>query len=151
MANRAKGEITLKVGDAEYTLCYNHDALIQMEDQLDQGVVAITNEMRRWAKEPERIRLKWIRVLVWAGLRKHHKMSFEQVDSLMEQAAAEETDLFEKVGDAMSKAFEGPETKAARPTNGGVTSGAGTESSQSSSPSDTPQSNSGTSLRESSR
>lgn len=138
MANRVIGEASFDLGGKKYTLCFNNDALVQLEDQLDRGIVAITSEVQLWTKEPERIRLKWIRALLWAGLRKHHpNMSIEDAGELIEQSDA--TTVLNAVGDAMQKAFgSSVETKSDRPTNGASSTGTGTGSSQTSLVSDTP-------------
>jgi len=152
MANRVRGEVAFKLGGKEYTMVYNHGALVELEDKLDRGIVAITSEMQRWAKEPERVRLKWVGLLIWAGLLKHHNMTVEQAGELLDVASAEGVNLMEIIGDAMSKAYgdiEKKGTSEVRPTNGEYKSGSGTQSSQSSSHTDSPSKDSGTSLHES--
>lgn len=128
MANRIKGEVPFKIGETEYVLCFNNDALIQLEDQLDRGIVAISSEMQKWKDDPERIRLKWVRALLWAGLHKHHpKLSLEEVGNLMGSTGTSEA--MDAIGTAMQEAFGEPEgeMKDARPTNGDARNGIGPE------------------------
>lgn len=135
MANKIKGEASFTIGGTEYTICFNNDALIQLEDKLDRGIVAITSEMQRWSAEPERLRLKWVRALLWAGLRKHHPtMTVEQTSELIDQSNGAE--MMNVIGDAMQKAFADTESKGARPMNGTSSTGTGQGSSQISSLSD---------------
>ena len=154
MANRVRGEVAFKLGGKEYTMVYNHGALVELEDKLDRGIVAITSEMQRWAKEPQRIRLKWVGLLMWAGLLKHHNMTVEQAGELLDVASAEGVNLMELIGESMSRAYGEPEKKGSsedHPMNGEYKSGDGTQSSQSSSHTDSPLRSSGISLHESSK
>lgn len=139
MANKIRGEANFKIGEKTYTLCYNNEALIQLEDQLDKGIVAIMNEMQKWKEDPERVRLKWIRALLWAGLHKYQpQLDVEQVGELLEQTNT--VDVMTAIGDAMSKAFSDPESemKDARPTTNASMNGSGTSSSPNTSPTDIP-------------
>lgn len=137
MANHIKGESTFKIQDKEYTLCFDNEALIQLEDILDQGIVGVCLEMQRWGKEPERIRLKWIRAMLWAGLRQHQpKITLEEAGDIMDAGGG--VSMMNVIGEAMSKAWgEQPESKDARPTNGAGTSGIGIEPSLNTAQSDT--------------
>lgn len=148
MANRVKGEVSFKLGDKEYIMCYNNGALVELEDQLNMGIVAITNEIQKWAKEPDRVRIKWVRALLWAGLLKHHHMTIEQVGNMIDQAAEQNMSMMDVVGDAMSKAYGEPDKDKGqrddRPTSEESKNGNGTASSQSLSPTDSRLINSGT-------
>lgn len=136
MANKVIGEVSFKLGDKDYTMCFNNDALVQLEDQLDRGIVAITTEMQKWSKEPERVRLKWIRAMLWAGLRKHHpNMTIEQAGELIDNSNG--GDMMSVITDAMQKAFGDSEMKEARPMNGAGLNTTGSDSSQITSPLDT--------------
>jgi hypothetical protein len=135
MANRVIGEVSFKLGGKDYTMCFDNDALVQLEDQLDIGIVAITTEMQKWGKEPERVRLKWIRAMLWSGLRKHHpNMTIKQAGELIDSSSGGE--VMDTITNAMQKAFGDSETKEARPTNGGDSTGTGSDLSQTTSPSD---------------
>jgi hypothetical protein len=154
MANRVRGEVAFKLGGKEYTMVFNHGALVELEDKLDMGIVAITTEMQRWSKEPQRVRLKWVGLLMWAGLLKYHKLTVEEAGELLDTASAEGVNLMEIIGDSMSKAYgetEKKDSSDARPTNGEYKSGSGTQSSQSLSRTDSPSRDSGISLHESSK
>src|SRR5215468_8067948 len=105
MANRIKGEADFVVDGRTYTLCYNHAALIELEDMLDMGIVAISRELAKWTEEPDRIRLKWMRALLCAGLRKHHpKMTLDDVSELMTSAGGG-ADFMGAIGGAMNASF----------------------------------------------
>lgn len=67
MANAHRGEVVLKAGAATYRLCFNIDALCQLEDRLDLSVVQISERM-----EGGTPRLSLLRALLWAGLQTHH-------------------------------------------------------------------------------
>lgn len=101
MANRAKGEATLKAGDKEYTLVFNMNARAALEDALDLNISQLVDLMK-----PEKLRHKHIITIVWAGLRKYHKeLTKEDVGDLIDEAGLEETmKAFEK---AFSASVEG--------------------------------------------
>lgn len=146
MANKVIGEVPFKVDGKDYILCFDNDALIEMEDKLDAGIVAITQEMQRWTKEPERLRLKWIRILLWAGLKKHQpNMTVKDAGEMIDLTSGGE--MMSVIGDAISKSFGESETKGANPTNGANLTGTGEGSSPITSASDTTSKPSGDSLR----
>jgi len=102
MANKLRGDVDLKIGDRNYTLCFDHNALIELEDQLDRGVVAISAELTRWSTEPDRIRLKWIRALLFAGVKKHQpKLTLDDVTAIMDEAG-QTPDIMTAIAEAMA-------------------------------------------------
>jgi hypothetical protein len=148
MANRLKGEVDVKIGDRMYTLCVNHGALIEMESQLDKGIMEIAEEMASWGQNPRRMRLTWVRALLYASLRKHYpRITLQDVDELMGVAQEHKQEVLSSVINAMSMVFGSDENKEEgdRPTNGDARDGIGKESSLSTSPSDTTLPASGTS------
>lgn len=135
MANRVRGEVDFDLNGQKYTLCFDHAAMIELEDLLDKGIVAITKEMQAWQQDPDRIRLKWIRALLFAGLKRHQpKLSLDDVSDLMGQPS-QSIGIMDKINEALGKAF-GSDEKAddVRPTNGDARSGTGQGPSPSTSP-----------------
>lgn len=146
MANRVKGEVPFKLGDREFILCFNHNALSELEDKLDKGIVSISAEMNRWKDEPERVRIKWVRALLWAGLQKHHpSLTVDDVGEMMSAAGGSE--VMDAIGAAMQSAFSEPGAKDENPTNGADRNGIGPALSPNTSLSDTTSNPSGGSLR----
>lgn len=147
MANKMRGDVPLNVGDKKYTLCFDHGALIELEDQLDVGIVAISNELQSWQGNPDRIRLKWIRALLYVGLKKHQPAITLEDTNEMLGYATQGPQVMEAIGDAMAAAF-GTTSKETdpRPLNGDARSGTGTVLSPNTSPSDTNSIPSGGSL-----
>src|ERR1043166_9714140 len=148
MANKMRGEASLKIGDKLYILCYDNSAMIELEDLLDSGIVAITNEIQTWAGRkddkgnilspgrPERIRLKWIRALLYVGLKKHQrKMTLEDVSGVMDELG-DNSKAMNAIAEGMSVSFgtSSSAEKEDRPTNGDARNGTGSEPSPSTSP-----------------
>lgn len=63
MANPARGEVTLRGGDQEYTIKFSTNAICEVEERLDKGLNTIIANMER---------VTTVRALLWAGLRTHH-------------------------------------------------------------------------------
>lgn len=72
MANPHRGSVSLQAGDRAYTLSFSINALCELEDAFDAPVAKIAADMDK----AENVRIKSVRLLVWAGLRDHH----EEVD-----------------------------------------------------------------------
>src|SRR5215467_7321720 len=116
MANKLKGEVDLKVGENDYVVCFDHEALIELEDLLDRGIIAISNEMSSWQKEPDRIRLKWVRALLFVGLKKHQpRMRIEDVNDIL-AAASGTPAIMNAIGDALAASFGSRDEVEDRPT-----------------------------------
>lgn len=138
MANKLKGEVDLEAGGKNYALVYTHDALIELEDQLDRGIVAILKEIQEWSKDPDKIRLGMVRSLLWAGLRKHHpEIDLIAAGELIADAGGIGK-VMTVVGEGMRRSFESSETKDPRPTKKQRRNGIGADSSQNISHSDMP-------------
>jgi hypothetical protein len=115
MANPHRGELAFEAAGKTYTLQYSHDALVELEQELDRGIIGIINELQSWTKEPERIRLSWIRALLWAGLRKHHPdLDLLAAGELITDAGGI-GEVVNLAGEGLGRAFSAPETKGARP------------------------------------
>lgn len=99
MANPARGEVALKVGDLDYTLKFSTNAICELEDHLNRGLNEIVSDLER---------LSVVRALLWAGLRSNHpeltlKMAGDIIDKCGMPAAVDH------VGTALRLAFP-PET-----------------------------------------
>lgn len=68
MANPNRGQVALKAGDGEYMLSYSVNSLCELEDALDLPIASIITTMQN----PEKLRMKFIRALMWAGLQDRH-------------------------------------------------------------------------------
>jgi hypothetical protein len=126
MTNPHRGELEFSVDDKKFVLQYTHDALIELEQELDRGIVGILNELQAWSKEPERIRLGWVRAMLWTGLRKHHPDIDLIAAGELITAAGGVGAVVNLTGEAMGRAFSAPETKGSRPRKS--PNGAGTSS-----------------------
>lgn len=147
MANPQKGELAFRAGDREYTLAFTHDSLVQLEDTLDRGLLAIINEMQTWGKDPTRIRLGWLRAMLWAGLRKHHPaVDLIAAGEMIGKIEGGAGTVLSLTTEAVGRAFNVP-GEAARPTGEEPpTNGTGSNSSPTMSASGSTQETSGTSL-----
>lgn len=128
MANPHRGEVSFEAEGTEYTLQYSNNALVELEDRLDRGIVDISSELLSWAKDPKRIRLGTIRAVLWAGLREHHpEVDLRAAGEIITKAGGvlEITGL---IGEAFSRAFPAPEKKGSRPRKRGATNGTGPDS-----------------------
>jgi hypothetical protein len=93
MAANGKGEVTFQVGKKQFTWVFSTNAICMLEEHLDLGLVAITEELQSWLppatmvdgkpvaveESPEqikarngRVRLGLARSVFWAGLQDHH-------------------------------------------------------------------------------
>lgn len=68
MANPNRGQVALKAGDREYMLSYSVNSLCELEDELELPIASIVTTMN----DPEKLRMKFVRALVWAGLQDHN-------------------------------------------------------------------------------
>src|SRR5262245_27836205 len=118
MANPHKGEVSFSANGKTYTLRFSTDAICTAEEALDMGILAIADEMQSWRKSPDRIRMKIIRALFWAGLRDNHPdIELVHAGDLM-IAAGGMLKVSELIAEAFSRAFPSAETKGARPPKG---------------------------------
>lgn len=123
MANPQRGEVSFDAGGKTYTLHYSANALCELEDLLDKGIIELTTEMQGWEKNPGKIRFKTIRAMFWAGLRDHHpEIDVAGAGELVTNAGGI-LGAVDLIGRAFGVAFPDAKTKGARPPKG---SGAGT-------------------------
>lgn len=103
MANPMKGEALVRVAAGEYTLAFTLGACIALEDHFEgKSFQEILTEMQ--AKQDLRIML----AVVWVGLKKHHKLSLDEVGDLVNMAEAAAW------GDAIGRALNDPEAEEAQ-------------------------------------
>lgn len=101
MANKHRGIYEIKL-DQPRKIQFTFGALAELEDKLGMKISQL-NEANIGAKE--------ILALVWAGLLKHEKLSYEEVDELLSQAGEEGrlTEILQTVMEAFAKVFGGGE------------------------------------------
>lgn len=68
MANKYRGEVTLKAGDKTYTLDLSLNALCEAEGILGRTIMKIAEELN----DPERLSVTSLRGILCAALREHH-------------------------------------------------------------------------------
>lgn len=149
MANPHRGELAFEAGGESYTLQFNAESIVELEEKLDKGIIEIIAEMQNWAKQPELMRFGKIRTLLWAGLRAHHpEIDIKAAGDLIISVDGGFGRIATLVAEGMAKAFNAAEaeTKDADPPTGPV-NGAGTGSSSTTSVSDLLPMTSGSSPR----
>jgi hypothetical protein len=103
VANKAKGERKLALGDKEYTLFFNMNALAELEDALGVTIPKIASQMQ----DQDNIGIKFIRTLFWAGLLKYHRNDVPTIEDAGEilSEAEDLAQVFQAVGEAFAAAF----------------------------------------------
>lgn len=96
MANPNRGEVTLTVGDQEYTLSFSINAICELEDVLDAPVAKIADGLN----DASTVRMSMVRTVIWAALRDHHEDVSIKEAGLIATAAG-----IPAVMDAIGKAF----------------------------------------------
>jgi hypothetical protein len=95
MSNEHRGEVSLQMGDAVYTLRLNCNALVAMEGALQQKLPQIVA-----AFNVRDVGLTEIRAMLWAALRdKHPMVTLEAAGELLDVGG------FQTVADAIGRAF----------------------------------------------
>lgn len=130
MANPLKGEAAFTLGEGKaakaYTLAYNIDALVQLEDVLNDDIASIGRKFATGMR-----RLGFVRAVLWAGLRTHHpELDLKAAGELLAEPEAADiisAKLLEAFGSAFPKAEDAD--PAARPPEGGRAAEPGTGSS----------------------
>lgn len=67
MSNPHKGEVAFESWDEKYKLSFSANALVELEEALGKTVQEISTEFM----EPDKFRMKNLRVAFWAGLLDH--------------------------------------------------------------------------------
>ncbi len=79
MANPQKGEVIVNVDGGEYVLVYTLGALSAIEGQFDgKSFQTVLGEL-----DGENVSAHAVIVVVWAGLKKHHGLTLEEVGDLV--------------------------------------------------------------------
>jgi hypothetical protein len=116
LSNPHKGELSFEADGKFYTLRFSTNAICELEDELDRGIVDIAAEMSSWANDSKRIRLGFLRAVFWAGLRDAQPdIDIKAAGELILSAGGIAT-VSGLIGTAFERAFPGPETKGSRPT-----------------------------------
>jgi hypothetical protein len=93
--NEHRGEVSLAIGDAVYTLRLGCNSLVAMEGALGQKLPQIVA-----AFNARDVGLTEIRAMLWAALREHHpKLTLDAVGTLLDVIG------FEAAADAIGRAF----------------------------------------------
>ena len=115
MANRTRGEVSFKAGDATYTLQFSINAICDLEEALDLPVEQIAEMF-----DGGSVRMRDVRTFIWAGLREHHPDIEEREAGRIATEVGVDA-VIEKVGEAFRAAFpevdakpSGKKTKASR-------------------------------------
>lgn len=96
MKNQIKGTRTITSGEQEYTVFFNMNTLVLLEEELGMTVPQITQQMQG----ENQISFKFLRSLLWAGLQKHHKVSVEEAGEILSDGDLNE--IITQVGQAFS-------------------------------------------------
>lgn len=121
MANPQKGEASIKVGEREYVLAFNINAMCEVEYVLNLSTDQI---LRTLASSPP---LHVVRALLWGGLRHHHSdVDLICAGSLIEEMGGPGLAL-DGIGKALVSAFPDAKDEPANPRKG-ATAGTGRRS-----------------------
>lgn len=85
MANREKGEVTVELDGASYTLCMDMNAMVVLEEHFStsQREVTFTEILERIEKNS----VKHIRAYLWASFLKHYpEMTLQDVNDLVQKS-----------------------------------------------------------------
>lgn len=109
MAGPLNGKVSLALKSGEsFTLQFNVDALITLEERLDLNVMEIGQQMA------EGMRLGMLRTVLWSGLQLHHEISEIDAGELIPQVEGGAMAIATKIGEAFAAAFPAPEEGSAK-------------------------------------
>jgi hypothetical protein len=107
MANPMKGEALVRVSTGEFTLAYNFAAAAMIEAEFGKPLGKVMIELQESQSVTDMMKV------IWAGLKKHHGLSLDEVGDIVTMAEADQW------GEAMGRAMANPdaasEGKQARP------------------------------------
>jgi hypothetical protein len=115
MANKAKGERKLTIGNTEYTLFYDMNALAELEDVTGMTIPEVGNLMA----DASKISIKFMRAFLYAGLQFYHSDEIQTVKDagrLMTQAD-DLNDVFATAVEAFSSVFAKDEKSSQKKIN----------------------------------
>ena len=109
MANPHRGQVSLRAGDADYTLSLSVNAMCEIEDRTQKGILDIVSEFQK-----KSIRFTTLRLLFWAALQDHHpEIDIRQAGDII--SIAGNSQAFEAIGRAFQLAFPAVEETETRP------------------------------------
>lgn len=112
MANPLKGEVDFSVEDQTYRLRLSINEIIQVEDLLDIGIIALAGMF----STPQALKAGTVRAVLWGALREHHPdVDLLEAGEIMGRARLQPT--IEHVAKALQAAFPPVEGKE-RPSQG---------------------------------
>lgn len=115
MANPQKGEVEFDAGGQKWTLAFSVNALCELEDELGMGV----NEIAEQMGDVKKMRIKFMRAVLWAGLRDHHpEIDLKTAGELIRELSFAKS--METIGQGFALAFPQPEGKGADPPQPGA-------------------------------
>lgn len=102
MANREKGEVTLRLDDGrEFVLCMDFEMRCAVEDMLDKPFMQVAEEAQKGFHRS-------IRAIFWGALQRYHPgMSLGDVTALLSEHETEIAAAMNKASDAASPEAEG--------------------------------------------
>lgn len=108
MANPLKGEVSFTAGEDNFTLRFDTNALISLEDRLDAPISKIGEVLSTG------ISVRTLRSMLWAGLLANHKLTEEETGRVMDLIGLERAG--ELAAEALTKAMPRAEGESsARP------------------------------------
>lgn len=109
MPNKLKGETHFRIGEETYRLLFDYEALCLIEDATDQAIEQVLLSVQR-----NSLRLRTLRVFLWAGLQRHHPdVTREEAAGLILQSGIAAAQIH--VAQAFAAAFPEPGEKDASP------------------------------------
>lgn len=72
MVNRLKGEAAFTVDGETFTLVYDAEALLAIEDALGIGLVELFEHLQQVQEDPRKMRVGTLATIVACGLQRHH-------------------------------------------------------------------------------
>ncbi len=72
MVNRLKGEASFTVDGQTFTLVFDAEALLAIEDALDIGLIELFGNLKAAQDDPRKVRIGTLATMVACGLQRHH-------------------------------------------------------------------------------
>jgi hypothetical protein len=118
MENKHRGELSFDADGKHFVLVYSTNALVELEDELDRGIVDIMNEIASWQQDASKIRLSTIRAILWAGLRERQPETDLQTAGELIPKVGGILSVVTMIAEGLMRAFPAPEMKGPRPPKG---------------------------------
>lgn len=94
------GEIEFKAGDTVYSMAFDFNALCRIEDETGQDIQSFFTAFEKT------VSMRSLRLLVWAGLAKHHSVSLDEAGDIITEAGGVEA-VIPAIEKATRAAFPG--------------------------------------------